>query len=142
VRFALAAFLFLVACGRTDLSTPADGGLPDGGPPDGGPADGGCSPASFTEACGAIQNSTWASLHPGECGLCSPGGTCACTWHVTFSDPNKWSWQHSDFGETGTYGCTGLTVNVRGAFPMDLQASYDPKCDQLSWDGVLYRRGQ
>ncbi len=138
MRLVLALVLLGFACGRTNLST-GDGG-PDAGEPDGG-ADGGCVPTSFTDACTAIQNSTWASLTPGECGLCGQGMVCTCTWHVTFSDPDNWSWQHSDFGEAGTYGCTGLTVNVRNASPADLAARYDPKCDQLSWDGVLYRRG-
>jgi hypothetical protein len=137
VRLVVAALVALFACGRTLVQHEVTA---DGGRPDGGASDAGCVRAPYTDACSAVADSTWASVTEGECGLCAPGQVCTCTWHVTFSSPDSWHWQHSDFGESGTYGCTGLTLTIGGGQPGGLEASYAPACDLLTWDGVVYRR--
>lgn len=139
MRVGLLVVLTWLSCVQNQA--PSDAGF-DAGSADAGTDagfDGGCVATSYADACQAVRNAVFASVSPGECGLCGPSTVCMCTWHVTFTDPSNWQWQHSDFGMYGTYSCSGYALTASG-YNTTVQASYDPACDELTWDGVRYRR--
>ncbi len=122
--------VILSGCPRSILEE--DAGVSDAG-------DGGCTPRTFSGACAAVAGAVFASVTKGECGRCPTGQDCSCTWHLTFSGTDSWSWQHSDYGESGTYACTGLDLTGTSGLST-YAASYAPRCDELTWAGVVYRR--
>lgn len=91
-------------------------------------------------ACTAFEGRTFESLEEHECGL-GPGGTAMCLWHLRFepidASHSKFSWQHSDVGETGSVRCTGRTLLTDGIDRV-YSGSYDPDARRLTWDRVLY----
>jgi hypothetical protein len=87
-------------------------------------------------ACDAISGRTFASVEELECGI-SPDGVALCHWHLTFNTDGTWSWQHSDYGESGTWDCADGVVSSTG--PSSYSGTYDPLTDTLSWDGHDYQ---
>jgi len=88
-------------------------------------------------ACSELDGSTFASLSEGECGL-GPGGVSLCTWHISF-DSGDFTWQHSDYGVSGSYDCDGGTIVGHG-YQQTYEGEYDASNDLLTWEGVEYAR--
>lgn len=106
-------------------------------------AEHGTSPDVSTQngTCSLLNDRRFASLETHECGI-TPNGTAQCIWHISFAqDTNErstFTWQHSDFGESGTCECHGadvLAFAIEGKVPM---GTFDQDLQQLTWDHVLY----
>lgn len=102
-----------------------------------GGSDGG-SDLSSPGACAAITGKMFMSLSQGECGLASDGGLVLCHWHITFSDGGSFYWQHSDYGQTGTYTCDGDAVSGMTNGGGTISGSWDSTRAQLIWDARAY----
>jgi hypothetical protein len=112
-------------------------GCSDGGSSEPPPLDG---VEGQSGACTAFEGRTFESVEPHECGL-TPNGPAMCLWHLMFApiDPqrSRFSWQHSDVGESGSVRCTGRQVLTDG-ISRAYSGSYDPEVRRLTWDGLPY----
>jgi len=97
------------------------------------PANQGC----MWTACGEVDGSEFASLTQGECGL-GPDGVALCAWTISFSD-GGFMWQHSDYGVSGSYECSGGAITGHG-YNQTYSGHYDRSSDILTWEGVEYAR--
>jgi hypothetical protein len=88
------------------------------------------------DACSAISGRTFASVEELECGL-GPNGVALCHWHLTLSADGSWTWQHSDYGESGTWTCADGVVSGSGL--SNYTGTYDLGTGTLSWDGHDYQ---
>jgi len=89
-------------------------------------------------ACSDLEGTTFRSVQPGECGL-TPDGVATCHWNITFAahdaTMSRYTWGHSDVGESGFVTCDGDTVRS------DEATSYEGHVDanfDLMWDGRAY----
>lgn len=90
------------------------------------------------DACAAVSGRTFASLEELECGL-GPNGVVLCHWHLTLSANGSWTWQHSDYGESGTWTCAEGVVTGLISGPGAYTGTYDTVTGTLTWDGHDYR---
>ena len=79
---------------------------------------------------------TWLSTTDQECGR-GPDGGFQCRWRLTFT-ATMWSWQHSDYVETGSYTCSGTTVTGQRTGATTIAGQYDAASQTLTWDGLAY----
>ena len=100
-----------------------------------GPDDGGAPnpDASLAERCAPFAGKTFVSLALLACDI-----TTICHWHVTFSLDGKFSWQHSDLFERGTYDCNGNSVTGTNAGGSTHTGQWTPLNAELSWMGDPY----
>ena len=47
-------------------------------------------------------------------------------------------WLYSDFGESGTYTCSGTVVTGQRFGATPIAGQYDPASQTLTWDGIAY----
>ena len=95
-----------------------------------------CSAGDCSFAPGVFE-----SLDLLECGA-SATGTALCNWRLTLLKDEMFEWHYSDLVELGTYRCEGNTMTGTGAGDQTFEGLYDEATDQLTWDGVIYARGQ
>ena len=94
------------------------------------------------DACGSIAGKTFVSLNTMECGL-TPTGVAMCNWSITFATDGTFSWRHSDYGESGTYTCSGATITAdNGISPPPHTGMLDPQTNLLTWEGAQYAASQ
>jgi hypothetical protein len=91
-------------------------------------------------ACIALEGLRFESDAELECGL-TPTGVHHCKWHIGFDTSNeavsRFSWSHSDVGESGFVECNGNAV-VTVQSSRELTGAFDPADQTLVWDGVTY----
>jgi hypothetical protein len=128
MKFARAlAAAMTVACLAACSSKNGDG---DG---DGGPhADG--AQDSPLEGCAALTGNRFASVSMLECGAGS-----SCYWHVSFEVGGTFYWQHSDYGESGTYVCNGNDVTGNSNAGRTIPGRWTPASARLTWGGQEYK---
>jgi hypothetical protein len=93
-------------------------------------------------ACTLLENVEFKSVNQGECGL-TPDGVAMCTWHIRFesydgSTRSRFTWAHSDVGESGLVTCDGNTLVAEGAGATPYTGTFDPNTLDLVWDGAAY----
>jgi hypothetical protein len=92
-------------------------------------------------ACTQLEGMTFRSLSEGECGL-TPDGVATCTWHIKFdtydgSTKTRFTWSHSDVGESGLVTCDGGTLKTVDS-TFTYQGTFDEQSLGLTWDGAAY----
>ena len=92
-------------------------------------------------ACAAIAGKTFVSLNTMECGL-TPTGVAMCNWSITFATDGTFSWRHSDYGEAGTYTCSGATITGNNGTSTARTGMLDPQTNLLTWEGAQYAASQ
>jgi hypothetical protein len=55
-----------------------------------------------------------------------------------FAADGSYTWSHSDVVDTGTYGCTGLALDITPRFGEVIAASVDPETSNVTWEGQVY----
>ncbi|MBL9014536.1 MAG: hypothetical protein JNL83_10190 [Myxococcales bacterium] len=93
-------------------------------------------------ACTMLEGVEFKSVNQGECGL-TPDGVAMCTWHIRFesydgSTRSRFTWSHSDVGESGFVTCDGTTLVAEGAGATPYSGTFDPNTFDLVWDGGAY----
>lgn len=108
------------------------------------PEDPGPSTATPTAkgACTMLEGVQFKSVNQGECGL-TPDGVALCTWHIQFesydgSTRSRFTWSHSDVGESGFVTCDGNKLVAEGAGSTPYTGTFDPDTLDLVWDGGAY----
>ena len=94
-----------------------------------------------TDACASIAGKTFVSLNTMECGL-TPTGVAMCNWSITFATDGTFSWRHSDYGESGTYSCSGATIIGDNGTSLSRTGTLDPQTNLLTWEGAQYAASQ
>ena len=94
-----------------------------------------------TDACAWIAGKTFVSLNTMECGL-TPTGVAMCNWSITFATDGTFSWRHSDYGESGTYTCSGATITGSNGTSTPRTGTLDPQTHLLTWEGAPYAASQ
>jgi len=120
--------------GRGGMAGAAGAGGQAGTPPTGGR--GGSSDGGIN-FCAGLSGATFMSLDELECGR-GPDGGALCRWRINFTTATMFTWQHSDFAESGTYTCDGDTITAQRQTGGPITAIYDPTTRRLTWDGVVY----
>jgi len=99
-----------------------------------------CSLLGDDGACTAYEGRTFESVDPQECGL-TPNGPAMCKWRLSFDpiDPQRtrFSWQHSDAGESGAVRCTGRQITTDGIGNVHT-GSFDTTTGRLTWERLPY----
>lgn len=93
-------------------------------------------------ACTALEGLSFRSLTQGECGL-TPNGVAYCNWSIRFETydgetKSRFTWSHSDVGESGMATCDGNVIRAEGAGTTVYEGTYDEATDQLVWDNLAY----
>ena len=124
--------------GRGGMAGAAGAGGHAGMPPTGGRggSSGGGSDGGVN-FCAGLSGATFMSLDELECGR-GPDGGALCRWRINFTTATMFTWQHSDFAESGTYTCDGDTITAQRQTGGPITAIYDPTTRRLTWDGVVY----
>ena len=89
----------------------------------------------YVDACDAVENSDFKSVTVSECGPNS-----SCSWWLLFTGKDRWSRIGSDYGLGGTYTCSGNILKLDAGGTSFGDAVYQPKTDQLSWNGLVFVR--
>lgn len=93
--------------------------------------------SNSSDSCESVNNSTFRSVNKYEVGL-GPNGPVMGYWNIVFEN-DKFEWQHSDFGTSGTYTCKDNILQVStSSFP--ISANYDASKNILVWDNIEYKK--
>lgn len=88
-------------------------------------------------ACVLDGREHFSSVEELECGL-GPDGVVLCHWSLTLSADGTWTWVGSDYGDGGTWTCSGSELAGQHAGGQSVEASWDAATEILTWDGVAY----
>jgi hypothetical protein len=110
-----------------------DTGSGDTGTDDTGTGDTGTGDTGTGELCEGLAGSVWESIDALECGR---GGMCH--WRVSF-DATTWDSVHSDVAETGTWTCSGGTIDGAVSWGVPTTATLTD-ATHMTWAGVAYGR--
>lgn len=91
----------------------------------------------YADACDAVRNAQFNSVEDLEGGL-GPAGPTKRKWTLSFSD-KEYTWGHTDVVEKGSYTCSEFSLTGK-FYSTKYSASYDPRTDLLTWDGVVYEK--
>jgi hypothetical protein len=131
---AVVAALLLACLGGTSACSSKDGPSDGGDAPDAAGAD-----AAPRDACAAVTGNRFSSVSRLECGPAhTDGGAIVCYWHLDFTVGGTFYWQHSDYGESGTYTCEGNRVTGTPSGGATITAQWNPASARLSWAGQDY----
>jgi hypothetical protein len=132
-RAVVAALIFACLGGAGACSS--KGGSSDGGDT----KDAAGSDAAPLDACAAVTGKRFASVSRLECGPPqTDGGAIVCYWHIDFEASGTFYWQHSDYGESGTYVCAGNQVTGTKNGGATITGQWNPASARLFWAGQDY----
>jgi len=92
---------------------------------------------NHSDNCDLISNSSFRSIKKYEVGL-GPNGPAMGYWGIYLKD-GKFSWHHSDVGESGTFSCKDNILQVQ-LFKRVLTGNYDTSRKILLWEDVEYKQ--
>jgi hypothetical protein len=92
------------------------------------------------DACDELEDRTFRAITEAECGL-GPGGgqpqPVMCHWTIGFH-LRRFTWNHSDMQESGSYSCDGDTVRGDSDTGPVYTGVYDDTRSVLTWEGREY----